>query len=172
VADRLRDFNRSIGRPDKLSTIFGRRITKVCCGGLKTRIADHHLGNPVIRSEYKDSSVRQYVHDFDRPDYDVRTRPGCALRWAENDAAWRAEVGTSGTFDSAGLSTGTARRPDISVVISMGETLLLAPLGLANFGPSTCLRKGRHGKDALTVFCGTEQYLPAVNRDVVQPIDP
>ena len=63
VADRLLDLNRSIGRPDKLSTIFGHRITKAYRGGLKTQIADHHLGNPVIRSEYKDSSVKQYVRD-------------------------------------------------------------------------------------------------------------
>jgi hypothetical protein len=63
VADRLLDLNRSIGRPDKLSTIFGHRITRAYRGGLKTQIADHHLGNPVIRSEYKDSSVKQYVRD-------------------------------------------------------------------------------------------------------------
>jgi hypothetical protein len=63
VAERLLDLNRSIGRPDKLSTIFGHRITKAYRGGLKTQIADHHLGNPVIRSEYKDSSVKQYVRD-------------------------------------------------------------------------------------------------------------
>jgi len=63
VAERLLDLNRSIGRPDKLSTIFGYRITKAYRGGLKTQIADHHLGNPVIRSEYKDSSVKQYVRD-------------------------------------------------------------------------------------------------------------
>ena len=59
----LLDLNRSIGRPDKLSTIFGHRITKAYRGGLKTQIADHHLGNPVIRSEYKDSSIEQYVRD-------------------------------------------------------------------------------------------------------------
>lgn len=63
VAERLLDLNRSIGRPDKLSTIFGHRITRAYRGGLKTQIADHHLGNPVIRSEYKDSSVKQYVRD-------------------------------------------------------------------------------------------------------------
>jgi hypothetical protein len=45
VAERLLDLNRSIGRPDKLSTIFGYRITKAYRGGLKTQIADHHLGN-------------------------------------------------------------------------------------------------------------------------------
>jgi hypothetical protein len=63
MAERLLDLNRSIGRPDKLSTIFGYRITKAYRGGLKTQIADHHLGNPVIRSEYKDSSIKQYVRD-------------------------------------------------------------------------------------------------------------
>jgi len=63
MADRLLDLNRNIGRPDKLSTIFGYRITKAYRGGLKTQIADHHLGNPVIRSEYKDSSIKQYVRD-------------------------------------------------------------------------------------------------------------
>ena len=63
VADRLLDLNRDIGRPDKLSTVFGYRITKAYRGGLKTQIADHHLGNPVIRSEYKDSSIKQYVRD-------------------------------------------------------------------------------------------------------------
>jgi hypothetical protein len=63
MAERLLDLNRCIGRPDKLSTIFGYRITKRYRGGLKTQIADHHLGNPVIRSEYKDSSIKQYVRD-------------------------------------------------------------------------------------------------------------
>jgi hypothetical protein len=63
MAERLLDLNRCIGRPDKLSTIFGYRITRSYRGGLKTQIADHHLGNPVIRSEYKDSSIKQYVRD-------------------------------------------------------------------------------------------------------------
>jgi hypothetical protein len=63
LAERLLDLNRSIGRPDKLSTIFGYRITKAYTGGLKTQIADHHLGNPVIRSEYKQGSIKQYVRD-------------------------------------------------------------------------------------------------------------
>ncbi len=63
MAERLLDLNRSIGRPDKLSTVFGHRITKAYRGGLKTQIADYHLGNPVIRSEYKDSSIKQYVRD-------------------------------------------------------------------------------------------------------------
>ena len=63
MADRLFELNRSIGHPDKLSTIFGSRITRQYHGSLKTQIADHHIGNPVIRSEYKDSSIKQYVRD-------------------------------------------------------------------------------------------------------------
>lgn len=63
MAERLFDLNRTIGRPDKLSTIFGRRITKRYRAGLKTQIADYHLANPVIRSEYKQASVKQYVRD-------------------------------------------------------------------------------------------------------------
>jgi hypothetical protein len=64
LAERLLDLNRGIGRPDKLSVVFGRRITKSYAGGLKTQIADHHLGNPVIRSEYKRGSIKQYVRDL------------------------------------------------------------------------------------------------------------
>jgi hypothetical protein len=60
---RLLDLNRSIGSPDKIAYIFGRRITKRTDAGLKTQVADHHLGNPVIRSQYKSSSVKQYVRD-------------------------------------------------------------------------------------------------------------
>jgi hypothetical protein len=63
LAERLLDLNRSIGRPDKLGTIFGHRITRAYRGGLKTQITDHHLGNQVIRSEYKASAIKQYVRD-------------------------------------------------------------------------------------------------------------
>jgi hypothetical protein len=63
LCERLFDLNRTIGRPEKLTTIFGRRITKAYRGELKTEISDHHLGNPVIRSTYKSSSVKQYVRD-------------------------------------------------------------------------------------------------------------
>jgi len=63
LCDRLFDLNRTIGRPDKLVTVFGRRITKAYRGELKTEINDHHLGNPIIRSTYKSSSVKQYVRD-------------------------------------------------------------------------------------------------------------
>jgi hypothetical protein len=61
--DRLLDLNRSIGHPDKIALIFGRRITQRTDAGLKTQILDHDLGQPVIRSEYKSSSIKQYVRD-------------------------------------------------------------------------------------------------------------
>lgn len=63
MSERLFDLNRTIGRPEKLTTIFGRRITKSYRGELKTQIADHHLPNPVIRSHYKSNSIKQYVRD-------------------------------------------------------------------------------------------------------------
>jgi hypothetical protein len=63
LSERLFDHNRTIGCPQKLATIFGRKVTKAYRGELKTQIADHDLGNPVIRSVYKSSSVKQYVRD-------------------------------------------------------------------------------------------------------------
>jgi hypothetical protein len=63
MSERLLDLNRTIGKPEKLSVIFGRRVTKRYRGELKTQISDHHLGNPVIRSEFKRSSIKQYVRD-------------------------------------------------------------------------------------------------------------
>jgi hypothetical protein len=61
--ERLLDLNRSIGHPDKIALIFGRRITKHTDAGLKTQILDHDLGLPVIRSESKSSSIKQYARD-------------------------------------------------------------------------------------------------------------
>jgi hypothetical protein len=61
--ERLLDLNRSIGHPDKIAMIFGRRITRHTDAGLKTQILDHDLGQPVIRSEYKSSSIKQYARD-------------------------------------------------------------------------------------------------------------
>jgi hypothetical protein len=63
MAERLLDLNRDIGRPDRLTVIFGRRITRRTPGGCKTQIIDHHLGNPVIRAECRAQSVKQYVRD-------------------------------------------------------------------------------------------------------------
>jgi hypothetical protein len=61
--ERLLDLNRSIGQPNKIAMIFGRRITKHTDAGLKTQVLDHDLGQPVIRSEYKSSSIKQYARD-------------------------------------------------------------------------------------------------------------
>ena len=44
------------GRPLS-AAIATRNYCLIRRGGLKTQIADHHLGNPAIRSEYKDSSI-------------------------------------------------------------------------------------------------------------------
>jgi hypothetical protein len=63
LAERLLDANRTIGKPDKLSVIFGRKISKIHAGKLKTTIHDLHFGNPVIRSHYKNGAVKQYVRD-------------------------------------------------------------------------------------------------------------
>jgi hypothetical protein len=63
LSDRLLDANRTIGQPDKISLIFGRRVTKRFGDTLQTTIQDMHLGNPVIRTDYKKDSVKQYVRD-------------------------------------------------------------------------------------------------------------
>jgi hypothetical protein len=63
LSERLLDLNRDIGRPDKLTIVYGRRINKRTRHGFQTQITDHHLGNPVIRSNYQDQSVKQYVRD-------------------------------------------------------------------------------------------------------------
>src|SRR5206468_10020125 len=63
LSDRLLDANRTIGRPDKLTVIYGRRVSKYHSGKLQTTIEDLHLGNPVIRSYHQDGSVKQYVRD-------------------------------------------------------------------------------------------------------------
>ncbi len=63
LGDRLLDANRTIGQPNKLAMIFGRKITRRHCGKLQTTIEDLDLGNPVIRSHYKNGFVKQYARD-------------------------------------------------------------------------------------------------------------
>jgi hypothetical protein len=63
LGERLFDANRTIGQPTKLATMFGRKITKRHRGKLETIIEDLDLPNPVIRSYYRDSSIKQYVRD-------------------------------------------------------------------------------------------------------------
>jgi hypothetical protein len=63
LSDPLLDANRTIGQPNKLAVIFGRKITKRHKGKLQTTIEDLNLANPVIRSHYKNGFIKQYVRD-------------------------------------------------------------------------------------------------------------
>jgi hypothetical protein len=63
LAERLLDANRTIGQPNKITVIFGRKITKHYRGKLQTEIADMNLPNPVIRSHYRNGFIKQYVRD-------------------------------------------------------------------------------------------------------------
>jgi len=63
IGERLLDANRTIGRPDKITVIFGRKITSRYRGKLQTEIEDMHLPNPVIRSHYGNGFIKQYVRD-------------------------------------------------------------------------------------------------------------
>ena len=60
---RLLDANRTIGQPTKITTIFGRQVTRRYRGLRQTVIEDLNLPNPVIRSYYRDGSIKQYVRD-------------------------------------------------------------------------------------------------------------
>lgn len=63
MGERLLDANRTIGRPNKITVIFGRKITRQYRGKLQTVIEDMNLPNPVIRSHYGNGFVKQYVRD-------------------------------------------------------------------------------------------------------------
>src|SRR5271165_5099509 len=63
LGERLLDANRTIGQPDKLTTIFGHKVTKSYRGKLQTEIENMHLPNPVIRSHYRNGFIKQYVRD-------------------------------------------------------------------------------------------------------------
>ena len=63
LGERLFDANRTIGKPTKLATIFGRKVTRRHRGKLETLIQQLDLPNPVIRSYYHESSIKQYVRD-------------------------------------------------------------------------------------------------------------
>jgi hypothetical protein len=65
LGERLLDNNRDIGKPNKLTVIFGRRINRRYQGKLQTEIEDLHLGNPVMRSYYKNGFAKHYVRDHD-----------------------------------------------------------------------------------------------------------
>ena len=63
LGERLLDANRTIGRPNKITTIFGRKVTRRYGGKLQTVIEDLDLPNPVIRSHYGNGFIKQYVRD-------------------------------------------------------------------------------------------------------------
>ena len=63
LTQRLLDVNRNIGQPKKITTIFGRKITKEYKGKLQTVIEDRDLPNPVIGSHYGQGFLKQYVRD-------------------------------------------------------------------------------------------------------------
>jgi hypothetical protein len=65
LEQRLLDANRTIGQPNKLTLIFGRKITRYHNGKPQTVIEDLNLPNPVIRSHYrKDSSSNTSAIDI------------------------------------------------------------------------------------------------------------
>jgi hypothetical protein len=63
LGERLLDANRTIGQPNKITMIFGRKVTKHYRGKLQTEIEDMDLPNPVIRSHYGNGFIKQYVRD-------------------------------------------------------------------------------------------------------------
>jgi hypothetical protein len=63
LGERLLDANRTIGQPNKITMIFGRKISKHYRGKLQTEIEDMNLPNPVIRSHYGNGFIKQYVRD-------------------------------------------------------------------------------------------------------------
>jgi hypothetical protein len=63
LGERLLDANRTIGQPNKITVIFGHKITKRYRGQLQTVIEDLDLPNPVIRSHYRNGFIKQYVRD-------------------------------------------------------------------------------------------------------------
>src|SRR5438477_104315 len=63
LGERLLDANRTIGQPNKITVIFGRKVTKQYRGKLQTEIEDMNLPNPVIRSHYRDGFIKQYMRD-------------------------------------------------------------------------------------------------------------
>ena len=71
VTQRLLDLNRNIGQPNKITTVFGRKVTKQYKGKLQSVIEDLDLPNPVIRSHYGHGFAKQYVRD----DRLLRTEP-------------------------------------------------------------------------------------------------
>ena len=71
LRQRLLDVNRTIGQPNHLTTIFGRKVTTYYAGKLQTVIEDLHLPHPVMRRHYKNGFIPPYVRD----QANLRTEP-------------------------------------------------------------------------------------------------
>jgi len=54
---------RRVDQPNKITTIFGHKVTKLHHGKLQTVIEHMDLANPVIRSHYRNGFIKQYVRD-------------------------------------------------------------------------------------------------------------
>ena len=63
MGERLLDANPTIGQPNKITVIYGRKITRHYKGKLQTVIEDMNLPNPVIGSHDGNGFVKQYVRD-------------------------------------------------------------------------------------------------------------
>jgi hypothetical protein len=63
LGERLLDANRTLGQPNKITVIFGRKISRRYHGKLQTVLEDIDLPNPVIRSHYGHGFIKQYVRD-------------------------------------------------------------------------------------------------------------
>src|SRR6202022_2215435 len=63
LGERLLDANRTLGQPNKITVIFGRKISTHYRGKLQTEIEDMNRPNPVIRSHYRNGFIKQYVRD-------------------------------------------------------------------------------------------------------------
>src|SRR6202790_193569 len=63
MGERLLDANRTIGQPNKISMVFGRKITRQYRGKLQTVVEDSPTPSPVVRSHYRNGFIKQYVRD-------------------------------------------------------------------------------------------------------------
>lgn len=97
LEERLLDANRTLGQPNKITVIFGRKVTRRYRGQLQTVIEDLDLPNPVIRSHYGHGFIKQYVRDR----YLLRTEPATnnvtdygVNKAIENLPALREKLGT------------------------------------------------------------------------------
>ena len=101
LGERLLDANRTIGQPNKITVIFGRKVTKQYRGKLQTEIEDMDLPNPVVRSHYRNGFIKQYVRDH----LILRTGPATWERRAVGESVRSCpRAGCRGALGEAGMS--------------------------------------------------------------------